>query len=211
MPHPVLGPRLESSVHDGTSFWEAELDTAATPLLRDHRVRGEMVLPAAVFVDLALAAVTEAFGPGAHALVGTEFKKPLLLGRDGRKKLQLVVAPDKPGSVSFQFRVLGAPDPGSQRRWPVCAAGTVRLGREGLEAASDRVPLKNSEALSGLVSSADHYRQWSSSTRVRTCLQAVEQIWRRDGRPSLFQTQQAGLSVSAGALIPPSWMPVFRS
>ncbi|MDT5177482.1 MAG: hypothetical protein QOJ95_1680 [Mycobacterium sp.] len=53
--HPLLGQPV-SGAHP---TWEVELSSATTPFLADHRVQGTVVVPGAVFVEMAMAAATE--------------------------------------------------------------------------------------------------------------------------------------------------------
>ncbi|KUI43055.1 polyketide synthase [Mycobacterium sp. IS-1590] len=56
--HPLLGQPV-SAVHP---TWEIELSTAMVPFLGDHRVQGSVVVPGAVYIELALAAGKETYG-----------------------------------------------------------------------------------------------------------------------------------------------------
>ena len=56
--HPLLGQPV-SAVHP---TWEAELSTAVNPFLADHRVQGSVVVPGAVYVEMALAAARQTYG-----------------------------------------------------------------------------------------------------------------------------------------------------
>ncbi len=56
--HPLLGQSV-SAVHP---TWEAELSTVLNAFLADHRVQGSVVLPGAVYVEMALAAAKETYG-----------------------------------------------------------------------------------------------------------------------------------------------------
>ena len=56
--HPLLGQPV-GGVHP---TWEAELSTAHLPFLADHRVQGSVVVPGAVYVEMALAAAKETYG-----------------------------------------------------------------------------------------------------------------------------------------------------
>ena len=56
--HPLLGQPV-GAVHP---TWEAELSTAHFPFLADHRVQGSVVVPGAVYIEMALAAARETYG-----------------------------------------------------------------------------------------------------------------------------------------------------
>ena len=56
--HPLLGQSV-SAVHP---TWEAELSTVLNTFLADHRVQGSVVVPGAVYVEMALAAADATYG-----------------------------------------------------------------------------------------------------------------------------------------------------
>ncbi len=56
--HPLLGQRV-TAIHP---TWEVELSTTLNAFLADHRVQGNVVLPGAVYIEMALAAAKETYG-----------------------------------------------------------------------------------------------------------------------------------------------------
>ena len=56
--HPLLGQPV-TGAHPA---WEVELSTATLPFLADHRVQGSIVVPGAVYVEMALAAAAVTYG-----------------------------------------------------------------------------------------------------------------------------------------------------
>ncbi|MDX1872288.1 type I polyketide synthase [Mycolicibacterium sp. 120266] len=56
--HPLLGQPI-SAVHP---TWEAEFSVLTNPFLADHRVQGAVVVPGAVYVEMALAAARHTYG-----------------------------------------------------------------------------------------------------------------------------------------------------
>ncbi|OBG99334.1 polyketide synthase [Mycobacterium sp. E136] len=56
--HPLLGQPV-SAVHP---TWEIELSTALVPFLADHRVQGSVVVPGALYIEMALAAGRKTYG-----------------------------------------------------------------------------------------------------------------------------------------------------
>jgi acyl transferase domain-containing protein/acyl carrier protein len=88
--HWLLGARLELADAGELSVWEGSLDVRALPFLRDHRVGGDVVLPAAGFAELALAAVREGDGAAPVALRDMRFERPLRLG-DAPARIQVTL------------------------------------------------------------------------------------------------------------------------
>ncbi|CDO87835.1 polyketide synthase [Mycobacterium triplex] len=65
--HPLLGVHIEvPSSRD--HVWQADVGTAVSPWLADHKVFGQAVMPGAGFTEIALAAASEALGVPARAV-----------------------------------------------------------------------------------------------------------------------------------------------
>ncbi|SPM41974.1 polyketide synthase [Mycobacterium numidiamassiliense] len=73
--HPLLGQPV-SAVHP---TWEVELSTAMTPFLADHQVQGSVVVPGAVFIEMALAAGKEAYDSTEHGVDNLTLRSALIL------------------------------------------------------------------------------------------------------------------------------------
>ncbi len=73
--HPLLGQPV-SGVHP---TWEVELSTAVIPFLADHQVQGSVVVPGAVFIEMALAAARETYGSAQYGIDDLVLHRALLL------------------------------------------------------------------------------------------------------------------------------------
>jgi acyl transferase domain-containing protein/NADPH:quinone reductase-like Zn-dependent oxidoreductase/acyl carrier protein/ubiquinone/menaquinone biosynthesis C-methylase UbiE len=71
--HPLLGVRAISA----RPTWKSELDLDSCTYLADHRVQDTVVFPAAGFVEMAVAAARELFGPDGCVLEEVAFLKPM--------------------------------------------------------------------------------------------------------------------------------------
>ncbi|ATB32462.1 type I polyketide synthase [Melittangium boletus] len=89
--HPLLGAHLQSSLSPGTHFFEAELSCLGLPALSDHRVHGQGVLPAAAYLEAALAAARTALGPGPLTLSEVRFTQALVLPESDALQVQWVL------------------------------------------------------------------------------------------------------------------------
>ncbi len=124
--HPLLGWRLESALHAGTRFWQTEIALERQSFLADHRVQGAVVLPAAAYLEAALAAAEDCLGAEAAVeLAGVEFEQALFLAPGQPRRSQLALSPD--GEGAFQFRFLTAREDG----WLCHSRGRVRGVLEG--------------------------------------------------------------------------------
>ena len=184
--HPILGRHLTSPLQGGAHLWQAEIDPAALPWLNDHRVRGLVVVPGAAILEMALAAARDAFGAGAHRLEGVRFERALLVPEDGRRAVQLVVLPERPGAARFELHSLPAAPAGDAAAWTLHARGTILLESapsEGGHAQGD-ASLRDEvqERCREIVSGAEHYRRMAErGIQFGPAFQALEQIARRDG------------------------------
>jgi len=120
---PLLGGRAPSALPSAQFLGDAS--TKANPFLRDHVVQGSVVVPGAAYLDVALAAAEEVFGPGPHALEDVAFQAALFLEDDARRPLQVVASPEVAGRASFQVFSQGS-DGGA---WTLHASGVVRPKR----------------------------------------------------------------------------------
>lgn len=182
--HPLLGRCVKSAVHPGTYFWETDIGTDVFPYLTDHRVQGAVVLPAVIYLEMALAASEEGFGPGAHVLEKVTFKRMLVLSEGTTQTVQLVVAPEMPGTVSFQFLSRPGDNSPQPAQWTVHVTGTIRLAQTDL--AASRAQHDSPEEIRArcleAISAAEHYRIMAEhGLQYGPTFQCVEQIWRRDG------------------------------
>ena len=177
----LLGTHLKSAADPGTHFWEMELNTRMLPYLGDHRVQGAAVLPAASYLEMALSASAEVYGPGSHAVEGMEFSKALFVSEDGEGEVQLVLSPRMVGDASFQ---LYSPPAGATdgEPWTLHAGGTVRLNKAAFEATEHESPEavlarceEETPAKELYEAMEEHGLQYGPSFR------GVERIWRRNG------------------------------
>ena len=114
--HPLLGNRLETS----KPSWSVALDTASLGYLLDHRIGDAIIFPGAGYVEMALAAARETFGPVPCVVEDIEFQKFLFLDQHAAPLAQVVLDP-----ASSEFEVCTRAD-ASDNAWDVHARGCVR-------------------------------------------------------------------------------------
>ncbi|MBC7804060.1 MAG: SDR family NAD(P)-dependent oxidoreductase [Candidatus Parcubacteria bacterium] len=87
--HPLLGYRLDRDEFQ----WESHLDTCRVPAYADHVVGGEVILPAAAYVEMALAAAFE-LDPGApRDIEDLEIRAPLALSEQHSQSVRFLLDP----------------------------------------------------------------------------------------------------------------------
>ncbi len=168
--HPLLARRK-----DGASpVWQSTLDLEAMPFLQDHVVNGQIVFPAAGFIDVALAASSR---DGSHfgALEDVSFLRMLPLAEEWNP-LQLELALS---SEEQTFSI--STSPGHARgEWTLHVTGQMPAPQKERPAAVD---LESSKArcqqeISGeLVYEA--FRR--CGLRFGPAFRGIQRVWRRDG------------------------------
>lgn len=117
--HPLLGLRDRA----GTGPWHARLDRALLPWIAEHRVDGRVILPAAAFAVIAVAAGCEVFGDGPIELRDLDIIAPLAVPEAGAA---LRTSFDEmTGGLVVEARPAGAEAP-----WQRHATVTLRKGPE---------------------------------------------------------------------------------
>ncbi|WP_078857022.1 non-ribosomal peptide synthetase/type I polyketide synthase [Streptomyces sp. NBRC 109706] len=114
--HPLLGRRLAGA----EPAWEVRLDPESAPYLRDHRIQGNALFPAAGYLEMAAQAVRALSGGEETVLADVELRKALFLPEDRPPTVRLSFAA---GSAAFAVTTVSDADPA------VHATGTVRVGQ----------------------------------------------------------------------------------
>ncbi|HVQ53382.1 MAG TPA: type I polyketide synthase, partial [Mycobacterium sp.] len=84
--HPLLGMHVE--IPSGRDHvWQADVGTEVIPWLADHKVHGQPVMPATGFVEMALAAASEALGLPVQAVAVNRVEVEQMLRLDGRTEV----------------------------------------------------------------------------------------------------------------------------
>ena len=125
----LIYPLLGSSLEGVRPSWKGELDPADIGYLADHRIGGSIVFPGAGYVEMALAAARETFGPGPRILEDIELQKLLVLDEKAPRPVQVVL-----DAASGDFQVYARAD-ASGNSWELHAHGRVmQNGRPALAA-----------------------------------------------------------------------------
>jgi acyl transferase domain-containing protein/acyl carrier protein len=133
--HPFLGRRQHSALHAEVVF-ESRLDCEKLPVLLQHRVHGAAVVPAVVYLDMALTAAMRAWQlEPPLQLEDVLIQSPLVIEAGEERITQVVLQPNQTGRATFRIFSSGAngAEPGE---WIEHAHGLVRwrleTAQEGL-------------------------------------------------------------------------------
>ena len=192
--HPLLGESVQPSTQPGTRLWEVELSPEAQPYLADHRVQGAVVVPAAAYIEMVLAAAREAHGGEQQELEGVAFQQALVLAEDEVKRAQVVLVEQGPGEVAFQVNSLQGE--GSAAAWVQHVRGVVKRGapEAGESVAGELEEVRRAGEV--LEMEACYQELERRGLGYGTAFRAVRQAWRKGmdvvGRVELQESEQAG-------------------
>ena len=181
--HPLLGRHFKSA-QAGTHFWEGALDRIASSYLDDHRVEGVAVLPAAVYVEMVLAAAAEAFSSRSFVLKDIEFRRALFLPDGGTQTIQVVLSPGTDGAASVQIYSCprGIEEP--NRSWTLHATAKIcPQQNRSIPLAIEQDALADVQArCSEQISGQDYYlRLREGGVDYGPSFQSITQLWRSNG------------------------------
>src|SRR5919108_84539 len=114
--HPLLGNRLDVP----KPSWSGALDMASLSYLVDHRIGDAIIFPGAGYVEMALSAARETFGPVPCVVEDIEFQKFLVLDEGAAPLAQVALDP-----ATSEFEICSRSEP-SQGGWDLHAKGCVR-------------------------------------------------------------------------------------
>lgn len=178
--HPLLGRHLEAAQHQGTHFWQRDLNTRLMPWLADHKLQGAALLPGTAYVEMALAAAAEVFDGTPFGVSEIEFRKALFLSESETHTVQTILYPGAPGQAHFRIYSRRAGDDAAGS-WSLHAAGQARV--EDIDGTRAAMPPEEIRAVcTGEIAGPEFY----DALRTRgfdygPAFQGVERIWYRPG------------------------------
>src|SRR5579863_486499 len=181
--HGLLGRHFKSA-QAGTHFWDATLDRIAVPYLDDHRVEGVALFPAALYVEMALAAAAEAFPSWSFVLKDVEFRRALFLPDGETRTLQVILSPSPDETASVHIYSRPSDTEQANSPWILHATGKVVPQQNG---AITRIVVQGALAevharCSEQISAPDYYlRLRENGIDYGPYFQSITQLWRCNG------------------------------
>jgi acyl transferase domain-containing protein len=121
--HPLLGWRLK----EAAAAWENSLDPESFPWLADHKVGDSIVLPGAVFAELALAASRAHFGGKLHECEELNILAPVVFDGEHARSVRFELSV-RDGSFQILSRQRLSDD-----EWTLNAAGRLLMASGGVK------------------------------------------------------------------------------
>ena len=165
--HPLLGYRLKP----GEPLWESHLDPSLVEYLADHVVGGIAVMPAAGYVEMALAASKAWFDIPTHEIEDLEIRAPLLLDGEQSKTVHFTLNPED-GRFTIKSRARLSDDP-----WTVNSVG--RLAGEVLGQQPEKIEISSAIPDGTTVILADEHYALAQKIGLSygTAFQGIAEVW----------------------------------
>ncbi|WP_149824438.1 type I polyketide synthase [Streptomyces tailanensis] len=127
---PLLGTHIEASDQPDRHLFQTDIDLRDSRFayLTDHKVTGEVWLPGAAFLEMALEGASALREGDEVRLADVQFVQPLRLDADKPVRLQLVLRPAENGFRDFT--IASAPTGERRTPWEHHVTGRVALGSD---------------------------------------------------------------------------------
>jgi acyl transferase domain-containing protein len=136
--HPLLGHRLVVAANE--HVFQSQLAANRPKILGDHRIQGVVVLPAAVYLEMVLAASASLYGEP-WDICGLTLLEPLLLDKTP-KTVQTVLTPEGPNAASFRIVSVTQPTADAEPSFTTLARGRLEtphhMAAEQIDVAAER-------------------------------------------------------------------------
>ena len=176
--HTFLGASVASSIQPGTYLWNVEIGVGRFPYLADHVVNGATVLPAAVFLDIALEAAGQLRGHGSVQLSEITIETALVLPPSGACLLQIAIEPGPSGSLAFTISSRSGESRDTAAAWTRHACGLIADVANGDLGDQEPAP----DATGTMVGADAHYAQMSAhGLAYGPAFRGVRELRKADG------------------------------
>lgn len=184
--HPLLGQRLYLAGLDRQIRFECLLSASQPSYLKHHCIFSQPILPAAVYLELILAAGSTLLKSDNFILEDILIEQALIL--DEIKTIQVVLTPEKTQAYSFQIFSLNLNTNHSEPIWTLHVQGKLRTGEQN--APRETTDLKNLQSNYNQQLSGQEFYQKSKKLGLDygSNFQAVQKLWCSTGK-ALGQVQ----------------------
>jgi len=179
--HPLLGMRLRSALEEFQ--FESNISKDSPSFLDQHRVFDRCLVPAGVFVEMALAAAEAILRMDCLSIQNINFEIPLILEDQKERTVQAIVRRDQAGTYAFQIYSFSPDDIDGTQDWVRHVSGSILS-----DGNTKAVEIQPSIRPSTLGENCSEEIELSDSTRILTNAafaddsHLVHKLWRNDGR-----------------------------
>jgi len=183
--HPFIGERLNLPFSQEIRF-ESRISCDSPPHLKDHKIFGTVVMPAASHISLVLSGVREAFHTDACVIEELLFSRAITLSEDETRTVQLIFTPCD--SNTFSFQIVSIRDGEAQSHadsWSLHSSGKVRVLTSAPNPRSQAPAWEREEDVKArcaeVISGAQFYADIQASGYVwGPSFQWTEKVWRSE-------------------------------
>lgn len=166
-PHPLLGIPLNCV----RPTRESRLYRQLPAFLNDHRVQEHVLLSGTSYIEMAVAAAREQFGPGAYSVEDLELLKACFLPEEGATRVQVSLDPS-----DGTFAVCSKAAQGAQT-WNEHVRGKVRLDEDGLQPQKQDVAAIQSRCTRQLAGEACYDRLRRLGLDYGPAFRGMQHLW----------------------------------
>ena len=190
---PFLGRQFTSSQQPATTLWEVDLDISRLGYLKDHKVRGAIVLPATAHMEIALEAVRRLAPQESYSIRDLKLEAVIPLAEDQTFEFQLALVRQAEGAFDFEIR---GRQRGTSGEWTLHSRGQLEAHATEQQK-SPTVPLAELKS-KGAHSAADHHYAAMARTGIEygPAFQLFAEAWTA-GSESLVRVLSAKFAGAA--------------
>jgi len=179
--NPLVGDHLHSAFAPATHLWQRELGAHAFPFLNDHRVDGQIVVPATAYIEMALEAASEALGQESSlTLDHVCFERALVLSDGEARQVQVMLSRQVPTRFDWHVYAAIPRDTEGPQEFVRHASGQIRVSTSEEHHADQvaDVPAMVRGRCTTEIPAADHYQRMSDMRlNYGPSFQGVETVW----------------------------------
>ena len=176
--HPLLGRRLQTPLR----VFESQLSASALQYLNHHRIGGEIVFPAAGYLEIALAAAGECFPAGMFAVHDLIFHERLIIPTELAKTVQSILTPENSDVTAIQIFSLEQEEEELPSSWKLHAAGRIcKAGRAFTFAGKTALEELRASFVEEFPVATLYEMLRQRGFHSGEIFQSVERVWRKNG------------------------------
>lgn len=177
--HPLLGQQLHAALQE--TLFESELSLELQPFLVGHQVYGVVVLPAAAYLEIALAAGAAFLRTNSCALQQVFIQEALTIPEDVSRTVQLILTPSETGEATF--RIVSLNDAAEESSPSYIQHATGRISSSPPQPTSPPRSLANLQTqMVNSLPTEDYYQHLRKrGLEYGSSFQGIEQLWWQEG------------------------------
>jgi myxalamid-type polyketide synthase MxaB len=173
--HPLLGQQRYTAVKQKELIFESYLNREDPAYLQHHCIYSQTIVPAAAYIEMALAAGARLLKTPELTLGELTFGQALIIPENTTIPVQVILTPDEDGSYRFQiFSCQIAFD--SEPSWTLHASGKIWVENATEEPPANELSLWQSWA--STLSATDYYQQLERrGMEYGSSFQGIQKLW----------------------------------